>query len=153
MGLTTKAWKFVLVLGLCLVTGYLLVPAGSARDVLYLVVGTGSVVCVLVGIHIHRPNDPLGWYLLALGLAATSVGDVLTLVRGLHPTPPGPTLRRAMRCTWPATRASSGRSCGSGEIPTRPGGARTTPMRRSSPSAHWPSRGISSWPPMPPATR
>jgi diguanylate cyclase (GGDEF)-like protein len=85
MGLTTKAWKFVLVLGLCLVTGYLLVSAGSARDVLYLVVGTGSVVCVLVGIHIHRPNDPLGWYLLALGLAATSVGDVLTLVRGLPP--------------------------------------------------------------------
>jgi diguanylate cyclase (GGDEF)-like protein len=92
MGLTTKTWKCVLVVGLCLVTAYLLVPGGTARDVLYQVVGMGSAVCILVGVRVRRPGDPVGWYLLALGVAAASVGDLVALTQGLprHVASPEP---------------------------------------------------------------
>ncbi|MGH9080233.1 MAG: hypothetical protein ACRDYE_09220, partial [Acidimicrobiales bacterium] len=83
MGLTTKAWKYVLVLGLCLIAGYVLAPGATGRDALYLALGTGSVLCILVGIRTHRPHDRPAWYLLALGGAANASGDLVAGQGGL----------------------------------------------------------------------
>jgi hypothetical protein len=85
MGLTAKASKCALVLGLCMVGACLVVPGVTAKDALYQAVGLGSVVCILVGVRLRRPGDRPGWYLLALGGAANFCGDLLAHTGGLPP--------------------------------------------------------------------
>ncbi len=94
MGLTAKGWKYVLMVGLGVVAGYLLVPGPVAGYALYQALGVASVLCILVGIRIHRPHDRPGWYLLALGVAAFTGGDFLThadhlVPRAVSPQPSG----------------------------------------------------------------
>jgi hypothetical protein len=59
MGLREHAWKYVLVVGLCAVAGYFALPGPAAKDVAYSALGIGSMVCILIGIHIHKPRDRL----------------------------------------------------------------------------------------------
>jgi len=60
-------------LGLCAV--YLLLPAGSAADLLYALIATGAVVALVVGAHRHAGDAAMRWYLLAAGIGLWVVGD------------------------------------------------------------------------------
>jgi diguanylate cyclase (GGDEF)-like protein len=74
MGFRAKAWKYVLIFGLCAVAGYFALPGPTSQDALYLAIGIGSVACILVGVGIHRPSDRMSWYLLAMGGLCFTLG-------------------------------------------------------------------------------
>jgi diguanylate cyclase (GGDEF)-like protein len=57
--------------------GYLAVPAGISRDVVYDLFGMSSVAAILVGVRLHRPARPLAWYLMAAGQLSSVTGDVV----------------------------------------------------------------------------
>lgn len=69
-----KAWKFVLAGGICVVAGLFALPSVTQS---WAVVGVGaaSVVCVLLGIRIHHPENRAGWLLLAGAAALFTLGD------------------------------------------------------------------------------
>ncbi len=69
------AWKYALVGGTCMVAGYFVLPNGASQTVVYTVLGTASVVCILIGIRLNRPKDRLGWFLLALAGGCFTLGD------------------------------------------------------------------------------
>src|ERR1700728_342537 len=75
MGFKGKVWKYVLVLGLAVVAAYFALPNVTSQDAVYQAVGILSVVCILVGVLLHRPTDRLSWYLLAIGGLCFTVGD------------------------------------------------------------------------------
>src|SRR5580693_4860112 len=85
MGLTAKAWRYVLVLGVGAVAGYLVVPGAMRRDTLFLAVEVASVLGILIGVRVNRPNDRVAWYLLALGGAAFTSGDLIAHADHLAP--------------------------------------------------------------------
>ena len=69
-----RAWRAYLAFGLLCCLVYL--PLGpSAASVLFLVVSGSSAVALLVGVRLHRPAQPLPWYLLAAGTRAVVLGD------------------------------------------------------------------------------
>ncbi len=84
-----------MVLGLGLAAVYLLVPGTAGQELLFAAAGTGSVLCVVAGIRAHRPDDPVGWYLLALGMAANVCGDLLARLEGVPPHGASPHLSAA----------------------------------------------------------
>jgi diguanylate cyclase len=68
MGLTkTNLWKIMLVAGLCAVGCYFALPSSGAQDVAVAAIGFASVLCILGGVVLHRPDDRNSWYLLAAG--------------------------------------------------------------------------------------
>jgi diguanylate cyclase (GGDEF)-like protein len=71
------AWKFVLVIGLCAVAGSVLLPGPADRHVVGQLLGIGAAACILVGIHVQRPEDRVGWYLLAGGVLGFTGGDIV----------------------------------------------------------------------------
>jgi hypothetical protein len=75
VGLRATAWKYVLIGGMCVVAGYFALPNATSQTVVYSTLGTALVVCILVGIRLHRPKDRLGWYFLALGGGCFTLGD------------------------------------------------------------------------------
>ena len=75
MGLRTTAWKYALVGGMCVVAAYFVLPNATSQTVVYSALGTVSVVCILIGIRLHRPKDRLGWYFLALAGGCFTLGD------------------------------------------------------------------------------
>jgi len=85
-----RAW-----LGLLVAAAAALVPitltTGLVHDALYLLVGAGTVVAVLVGVRVHRPAQALPWYLMATGIGlwtvADSIDSVITDVVGIDPAP------------------------------------------------------------------
>ena len=85
------AWKLWLSAGLAMAIGYFALPSHALQDVLYQLPGMLAVVAVMVGVIIHRPSDSRPWWILALGLALSSVGDwtwvVLDPVHGVEPFP------------------------------------------------------------------
>ncbi len=83
MGLKEHAWKYVLVIGICAVAGYFVLPGPAAKDIAYSALGIGSMACILIGIHIHKPRDRLSWYLLAIGVACFFLGDAVLDFYGL----------------------------------------------------------------------
>src|SRR3984885_8726054 len=68
-------WKYVLAAGLCAVGGYFAVPSPDAQAVFGSVVGFLSVVCILGGVIIHRPEDRASWFILAAGGACFFVAE------------------------------------------------------------------------------
>ena len=98
MDFNTSAWKVVLVAGFCAAGIYFAIPTGGDQDVLYAAFGAASVICILVGIRIRRPVNPLGWYLLALaGVCFTLGDDVLSFYYPLiHVVPPFPSIADAL---------------------------------------------------------
>ena len=75
MNLKSNAWKYVLAGGMAAVAGYFALPSAAWQDALYSAIGTASVVCILIGVTVHRPSDRLAWYLLALGGLCFTLGD------------------------------------------------------------------------------
>ncbi len=75
MGLRATAWKYVLVGGMFVVAVYFVLPNATSQTAVYSILGTASVVCILVGIRLHRPTDRLGWYFLALAGGCFTLGD------------------------------------------------------------------------------
>jgi diguanylate cyclase (GGDEF)-like protein len=62
-----KLWKFVLVAGLAAVGCYFALPSRNAQLIFGAAIGLVSVLCILGGVLIHKPEDRTSWYLLAAG--------------------------------------------------------------------------------------
>ena len=75
MHVRQTAWKLVLVGGLVSIGLYFVLPGSKSQDIAYAVLGSASVVCILIGIRLHRPSDRLGWFLLAAAGACFTLGD------------------------------------------------------------------------------
>lgn len=89
--LRERAWIAVLVLGLAVTAAYFVAPA-SQQEGWYVGVGAASVVAMAVGVRVHRPTRPAGWYLLAAAnfcfVAGDEASNVYTALTGRDvPTP------------------------------------------------------------------
>ncbi len=93
--MTDNFWKFALAGGLLIVAGY------GSREVnqgaVYQFVGLASVVCILVGVRIHRPINRAGWILLAVGGTFFTLGDAVGNIYAviLHLSIPFPSIADA----------------------------------------------------------
>ena len=76
MTLRRHAWVVTLVVGLCLVGLFFLMPSQLGHDAVYLVIGMSSFALILVGIRINRPPDRVAWYLVATAGLLFSLGDL-----------------------------------------------------------------------------
>ncbi|PPK93394.1 diguanylate cyclase (GGDEF)-like protein [Kineococcus xinjiangensis] len=56
---------------------YALLPAGAARDVLFLCLAAPVVAVILVGVRRNRPVRPAPWYLMAAGTVLLVAGDAI----------------------------------------------------------------------------
>ncbi len=63
------------IVGIAAAGGYFALPSTSGRAIAYLAVGVLSVICILVGVSLHRPPDRASWYLMATGLACFILGS------------------------------------------------------------------------------
>jgi hypothetical protein len=70
-----NAWKYWMVSGGLVIAGYFALPGAASQDIVCLVMGVASLGAILIGTVLHRPQDRLGWYLLALGTALFIMGD------------------------------------------------------------------------------
>jgi diguanylate cyclase (GGDEF)-like protein len=70
-------WKWVLTIGLLAVAGYFALPGAAAKDFGYSMIGVASVVCVLIGLHIHQPRDRRCWQFIAAGNLCFVLGDAV----------------------------------------------------------------------------
>ncbi|SDR81549.1 diguanylate cyclase (GGDEF) domain-containing protein [Friedmanniella luteola] len=85
-------WLVFLGGGLLLVTLHQLVPAGAARDVIYVGVGVLGTVGVLVGIRLHQPQRRRAWFALAASQLAWVLADLVGTVQdAVAPTDAFPT--------------------------------------------------------------
>ncbi len=75
MNLRSNAWKYVLVLGACLVIEYFAVPNITNQNTVYSIIGKLAVVSILLGVHFNQPRERLGWYLLAISIGCFTIGD------------------------------------------------------------------------------
>jgi diguanylate cyclase (GGDEF)-like protein/PAS domain S-box-containing protein len=66
-----------LVAGCVLSAAYFLLPPAPAKLIIWPAIGWSSVVAIVVGVRRHRPDAPLAWYLMALGMATFITGDDL----------------------------------------------------------------------------
>ncbi|MFL5736759.1 MAG: ATP-binding protein [Actinomycetota bacterium] len=73
-----RAWIPYLVGGACLAAMYLFGPAAFNIGPIFNLFGASSVVAILVGIKLHKPEYRLPWYLFALGQAFFVTGDVIS---------------------------------------------------------------------------
>jgi diguanylate cyclase (GGDEF)-like protein len=90
----SNAWCALLAVGLCVIAGYFALPGPTSQDAVYQAFGVGSVVCILLGVRIFRPEDRLSWYLLALGGLFFTLGDGAENYYGLilHESVPFPSV-------------------------------------------------------------
>ena len=74
-----RLWQAALVAGLVLCVAYTAVPEESAARnlVIYPLTELGAIIAILVGIRRYRPDAPQAWLLIAAGLFAYLVGDVI----------------------------------------------------------------------------
>jgi diguanylate cyclase (GGDEF)-like protein len=72
-----RSWWVFLALGIAVLCAYLAMPAGTARDVVYILIGLACGVAMVVGVRLHRPARPMAWYLMALGQFSSVAGDVV----------------------------------------------------------------------------
>jgi signal transduction histidine kinase len=88
-------WLAYLVAG-CVVTGiYFLLPFNTVEQaVLYDAIGGSSVLAVIAGTLICKPEQRLPWYLFAVGLASFTVGDSIfnLYAYAWDKTPPSPSV-------------------------------------------------------------
>ena len=78
MDLKRNAWKLALVGGALLIVEYFSYPSVTNQNIVYSVLGKAAVLCVLLGVRLHRPSDRLGWYFIAAAIACFSLGDDVT---------------------------------------------------------------------------
>jgi signal transduction histidine kinase len=74
-------WRVYLGLGAVLCTAYYLVPATTAKLVVWPLIGGSSVAAIVLGTRWHRPASPLAWYLVAAGQLSFIIGDWLYVER------------------------------------------------------------------------
>jgi len=93
-----QAWKTALVVGSVLTACYFALPTVLWQNIGYSVMGTLSVVVILVGVHWHHPANRMGWYLVAAGGMLFSLGDdVLAVYQSvLHLSAPFPSYADAL---------------------------------------------------------
>jgi diguanylate cyclase (GGDEF)-like protein len=91
----------LLAVGLCVIAGYFALPGPASQDAVYQAFGVGSVVCILLGVRIFRPEDRLSWYLLAIGGLFFTMGDGAENYYGLilHQSVPFPSVCDAFYLT------------------------------------------------------
>ncbi len=73
----TTLWKPYLVAGVLLSATDLVLPAGLGRDLLYCLIVASGAAGVVVGARRNRPNQTLGWYLPAAGMASQAAGGAV----------------------------------------------------------------------------
>src|SRR3712207_1262236 len=61
--------------GLLATGAYFLLPAGAAKDVLFILIGLSAAAAVAIGVRANRPGRPLPWWLVASGLGMIIAGD------------------------------------------------------------------------------
>ena len=98
VGLRSTAWKYALIGGMCVVAVYFALPNETSQDIVYSVLGTASVACILVGIRLQRPKDRLSWYFLALAGTCFTLGDDASFFYNLvlHVSVPFPSFADAL---------------------------------------------------------
>jgi diguanylate cyclase (GGDEF)-like protein/PAS domain S-box-containing protein len=74
-------WCLYLVFVAGLSVAYFLVPASTAKLVLWPAIGWSAVVAMAVGVRWHRPDAVRAWYLLVAGVIVFIVGDNLYSLR------------------------------------------------------------------------
>jgi len=73
--------------GVLLIAIYFALPTGTSADLIYAFLGLASVLAILAGIRLNRPDAVLPWMLFALGGAASFAGDVFFHYRASATTP------------------------------------------------------------------
>ncbi len=93
-----NAWKYWMISGVLVIAGYFALPGPISQDIVYQVMGLASVAAILIGTALHRPQDRLGWYLLAAGGACFTLGDAAqnTYTVFLHQSVPFPSVGDAL---------------------------------------------------------
>ena len=85
----STTFQTVLSIGACLTAIYFLMPVHAAKDVVYLLVAIGAVLCIVTSTVRYRPVDPVGWYLLAAAATLFVLGDAVSyfdeLIRHVDP--------------------------------------------------------------------
>ena len=78
--------------------GYFALPGVVSQGAVYQFVGVASVVCILVGVRIHRPINRAGWILLAVGGTFFTLGDAVENIYAviLHLSIPFPSIADAL---------------------------------------------------------
>ena len=76
------AWQAILIVGICLVGGYFALDSED-QDLAYTGIGVASTAAMFVAIHVRRPAEKLGWYLVAAANACFVFGDAVYLVYDL----------------------------------------------------------------------
>ena len=86
--------RVTLVIGLCAIGLYFLLPGAAAKSVMYSAIGVAATVVVFVAIRIRRPAERAGWYCLGIGTACFVVGDGVYMVDDLvlHRVTPFPSV-------------------------------------------------------------
>jgi hypothetical protein len=72
-----RVWILYLLAGLLATGGYFLLPSATAQNVFIVLIDLSGVAAIAAGIHTHKPNHPLPWYLLASGMVLTGAADSL----------------------------------------------------------------------------
>jgi signal transduction histidine kinase len=80
-GRRSLLWRVQLGVGLLLVAAYFTIVPGSLLDQAFIGIALYGTVSVLVGVWIWRPANPASWYLLALGVVAYIIGDLIFTVQ------------------------------------------------------------------------
>ena len=63
--------------------GYVMIPAGTARDVAFAVLGLACVATSFAGLHRNAPRRQTGWLLVILGFLGWVLGDALFSLQGV----------------------------------------------------------------------
>lgn len=84
-------WRAYLAGGATAIGAFVLVPAGLAGDLVYLLVGLSCVAAIYGGVRLHRPGSRTPWLLFAGGLLLWVTGDSIYSwnedIRGVTPFP------------------------------------------------------------------
>jgi signal transduction histidine kinase len=80
-GRRSLLWRVQLGVGLLLVAAYFTVVPESLLDAAFVGIALYGTVSVLVGVWVWRPANPAPWYLVALGVVAYILGDLIFTVQ------------------------------------------------------------------------
>jgi diguanylate cyclase (GGDEF)-like protein len=72
-----RVWILYLLAGILATGGYFLLPSATTQNVFIVLIDLSGVAAIAAGIHTHKPNYPLPWYLLAGGMVLTGAADSL----------------------------------------------------------------------------
>ena len=85
-----RAWLLYLSVGVLSTAVYFLLPSATAQDVVVVLVDASVVTAIVAGLLMHRPANPLPWYLFAVGMGLVFVGDIVWTVYALRAGVPYP---------------------------------------------------------------